>query len=285
MNKHPYTYTVLRYVHDTSTGEFANVGVVISAPSAKFADAILRPTYGRLSKMFPGMDGEHFRQVIRHLQSRFEEIASQVREEMDLGQKPTNVQELAFSVIAPDDSSFQWSPMGSGLAADLPVTLESIYQKMVERYDDRQKTESRSDELVWKSFKKRLEERKVLSRLHPKTISVQDDEVTFSHAWKNHQWHCMETLSFDLMQPQSIREKAHSWLGKMTSIKDAMEKFRVCYLVGEPQLEGSRRAFEQALNVLHKTPVEHEIIREHEAESFAAEVAKEIAAHDSESAG
>jgi hypothetical protein len=223
--------------------------------------------------------------VIRHLQSRFEEIASQVREEMDLGQKPTNAQELAFSVIAPDDSSFQWSAMGSGLAADLPVTLESIYQKMVERYDDRQKTESRSDELVWKSFKKRLEERKVLSRLHPKTISVQDDEVTFSHAWKNHQWHCMETLSFDLMQPQSIREKAHSWLGKMTSIKDATEKFSVCYLVGEPQLEGSRRAFEQALNVLHKTPVEHEIIREHEAESFAAEVAKEIAAHDSESAG
>jgi hypothetical protein len=285
MNKHPYTYTVLRYVHDTSTGEFANVGVVISAPSAKFADAILRPTYGRLSKMFPGMDGEHFRQVIRHLQSRFEEIASQVREEMDLGQKPTNAQELAFSVIAPDDSSFQWSAMGSGLTADLPVTLESIYQKMVERYDDRQKTESRSDELVWKSFKKRLEERKVLSRLHPKTISVQDDEVTFSHAWKNHQWHCMETLSFDLMQPQSIREKAHSWLGKMTSIKDATEKFSVCYLVGEPQLERSRRAFEQALNVLHKTPVEHEIIREHEAESFAAEVAKEIAAHDSESAG
>ena len=285
MNKHPYTYTVLRYVHDTSTGEFANVGLVLSAPSAKFADAILRPTYGRLSKMFPGMDGEHFRQVIRHLQSRFEEIASQVREEMDLGQKPTNAQELAFSVIAPDDSSFQWSAMGSGLTADLPVTLESIYQKMVERYDDRQKTESRSDELVWKSFKKRLEERKVLSRLHPKTISVQDDEVTFSHAWKNHQWHCMETLSFDLMQPQSIREKAHSWLGKMTSIKDAMEKFRVCYLVGEPQLEGSRRAFEQALNVLHKTPVEHEIIREHEAESFAAEVAKEIAAHDSESVG
>ena len=130
---------------------------------------------------------------------------------------------------------------------------------------------------------KPLEERKVLSRLHPKTISVQDDEVTFSHAWRNHQWHCMETLSFDLMQPQSIKDKAHAWLGKMTSIKDAGEKFRICYLVGEPQLEGSRRAFEQALNVLHKTPVEHEIVREHEAESFAAEVAREIAAHDAES--
>lgn len=282
MNTYPYTYTVLRYVHDTSTGEFANVGVVLSAPSASYADAILRPTYGRLSKMFPGMDGDHFRQVIRHLQSRFEEIAGRVRDEMELGQKPANAQELAFSVIAPDDSSFQWAPMGSGMASDLTATLESIYQRMVERYDDRQKNESRSDEMVWKSFKKRLEERQVLSRLHPKTIAVEDDEVLFSHAWKNDQWHCMETLSFDLMQPQSIKDKAHSWLGKMTSIKDAGEKFRICYLVGEPQLESSRRAFEQALNVLHKTPVGHEIVREHEAESFAEDVAKQIAAHDVE---
>jgi hypothetical protein len=38
MSKQPYTYTVLRYVHDTGTGEFANVGVVLNAPSAGYAD-------------------------------------------------------------------------------------------------------------------------------------------------------------------------------------------------------------------------------------------------------
>ena len=123
----------------------------------------------------------------------------------------------------------------------------------------------------------------MLARLHEKTISVPDDEVTFSHAWKNHQWHCMETLSFDLMQPQSIKDKAHAWLGKITSIQRAAEKFRICFLVGEPQLETSKRAFEQALNVLRKTPVEHEIIREGEADSFAAQVAKQIAEHDAKS--
>ena len=92
----------------------------------------------------------------------------------------------------------------------------------------------------------------------------------------------METLSFDLMQAQSIKDKAHSWLGRMTSVKDSPDKFRVYFLVGEPQLEGSKRAFEQALNVLHKTPVEHEIIRENEAEHFATEVAEKIASHDQE---
>ena len=41
MSKHPYTYTVLRYVHDTGTGEFANVGVVLTSPAAGYADTIL----------------------------------------------------------------------------------------------------------------------------------------------------------------------------------------------------------------------------------------------------
>ena len=34
-----YTFTVLRYVHDITTGEFVNVGVVLHAPKAKFLRA------------------------------------------------------------------------------------------------------------------------------------------------------------------------------------------------------------------------------------------------------
>ena len=84
------------------------------------------------------------------------------------------------------------------------------------------------------------------------------------------------------MQAPSIREKAHAWLGRMTSLKDAQEPFRVYYLVGEPQLEGSKKAFDQALAILDKTPVSHEIIRESEATSFAERMAKDIAEHDRE---
>lgn len=285
MTKQSYTYTVLRYVHDTGTGEFANVGVVLTSPSAVYADAILRPTYGRLSKMFPGMDGDHFRRVIRHLQSRFDELSARIREEMDFGDRPENALDLAHRVIAPDDSSFQWSPMGSGLAGlaeDLAGTLETIYQRSVELYDDKTQSKSRNDEDIWKTFCKGFEEKRILSRLHPKVIAVQDDEITFDHAWKNHQWHCLESISFDLMQAKNIRDKAHNWLGRITSVKETEEDFRVYFLVGEPQLDTSRRAFEQALNVLHKAPIAHDIIRENEAEHFAADMAEKIAAHDAE---
>lgn len=282
MSKHPYTYTVLRYVHDTGSGEFANVGVVITSPSAGYADAILRPTFGRLSKMFPGMDGDHFRRVIRHLQSRFDELSARIREEMNLGDRPANALELAHRVIAPDDSSFQWSPMGSGLAEDLPAALETIYQRMVARYDEKHQTQSRNDEDVWKTFRKGFEEKRILARLQPKVIAVQDDEVTFDHAWMNKKWHCIEPVSFDVVEAKTIKNKAHSWLGRITSIKDAKEEFRVYFLVGEPQIDGNRKAFEQALNVLNKVPVPHDFIRENEAEDFAANMAEKIAAHDAE---
>ena len=271
-------------MNDTSTTEYINVGVVLNAPQARFAQAILRPTYGRLSRVFPGMNSDHFRRVIRHLQTRFDELSSDIAEGMDILSLPANALELAHSVIAPDDSAFQWSPMGSGLASDLPATLETIYRNMVERYEWKPNAESRSDEMVWRTFKHRLEEKRALAHFRPKTIAVADDEVDFAHAWKNTEWHCLEPVSFDLMQPQSIKDKAHSWLGRMTSIQEAARKdpFKVYYLVGEPQLESSRRAFAQALNVLHKTPVKHEIIRENEAEDFAATIGKTIAEHEAE---
>ena len=55
-----YSYTVLRYVHDTMTGEFVNVGVALHAPEAGYLSAICRTTYRRVSAAFPGLKGEHF---------------------------------------------------------------------------------------------------------------------------------------------------------------------------------------------------------------------------------
>jgi hypothetical protein len=59
-----YTFTVLRYVHDITTCEFVNVGVVLHAPKAKFLRAKMRETYDRISRFFPGAHGEHIKRVM-----------------------------------------------------------------------------------------------------------------------------------------------------------------------------------------------------------------------------
>ena len=77
--KTTFTYTILRYVHDIATGEFVNMGVALYAPEAKYVSAICSPRYGRPSKMFLDVDGEHLRSLLRYIQARFEEYGSKAQ--------------------------------------------------------------------------------------------------------------------------------------------------------------------------------------------------------------
>ena len=277
--KTAYTYTVLRYVHDTATGEFVNVGVALYARDVRYASAQCRSTYGRLSKTFPGMDGEAFKNLMRYIQSRLEEKGDGIRNELSLDGLPDSVMQIAHAVLPPDDSSLQWSPAGGGLTEDPSQTLEALFDRLVTRYDERQQQERRSDEEVWRKYKHSLETRHVLGHLQSKTISVQDDEVEFRYAWRNGLWHCLEPVSFDLSSADSIRDKAHRWLGQMSSVKDASEKFKIYLLLGEPQSESLRPAFDRAISILGKLPVDKEIVREDHAVDFSTRFAHEIEAH------
>lgn len=105
-----YSYTVLRYVHDTMTGEFVNVGVALHAPDAGYLSAICRTTYRRVSAAFPGLKGEHFRAVMRHVQARFEQMGERLSTESK-GSGSQSLLDIARGVLPADDSSI---PMGTG---------------------------------------------------------------------------------------------------------------------------------------------------------------------------
>jgi hypothetical protein len=278
--KNSYTYSVLRYVHDITTGEFVNVGVALYSREARYASALCRNTYGRLSKAFPGMDGDAFKSLMRYVQSRIEEIGDGLKNDLPLNGLPVSVSEVAHAVLPADDSSLQWSPPGSGLAENLSQTLEVLFDRLVTRYDERPQQERRSDEEVWRKYRHSLETRHVLKHLQPKKITVQDDEVEFQHAWKNGVWHCLEPVSLDLSSGDSIREKAHRWLGQIMSVKDAREQFKVYLLLGEPQQETLRPAFERAVSILRKLPVASEVVRENRASEFSEQFAREIETHE-----
>lgn len=278
--KTAYTYTTLRYVHDTATGEFANVGVALYAPGVKFLSARFRTTYGRLTKIFPGMDGEVFKSLMRYLETSFEELGAAIRDELPFNGRPKSVMEIAITVLPRDDSSLQWADAGSGITENPSATLEAIYDRMVERYDQVQNEARRNDETVWRKYKRDLEQFHVLKHLSPKVISAKGDEFEFQHAWKNQQWHCIEPVSFDLTLAESIREKAHRWLGQITSLKDSSEPFKVYLLLGEPQDSKLKAAFDKAQNILYKIPGEKEFVREAKSEEFARHLAAQIKKHE-----
>ena len=277
----PYSYTVLRYVHDIGTSEFINVGIVLTAPSASYVGAKFKIAYGRVKRAFPSIDTEVFRARMRRLQATFDRISEgDLSAPISMASKDaTPIEQLVHSVIHADDSSLQWAPAGSGLSKNLSETLTALYERFVTKYDSDASSAPRKDDDVWKHFRTALEKRNVLGHLEAKTIAVADDSVKFNHAWKNGAWHCYEPLSFDLSSDASIKEKAHRWLGQVSSIKDAREDFNVYFLVGKPTDEGLCEAYESAISILRKAP-SSSVVEEDNAEEFSESVAKSISEHE-----
>ena len=89
----------------------------------------------------------------------------------------------------------------------------------------------------------------------------------------------IEPLSFDLAASESIRDKAHRWLGQMASLKDAPERFKVYLLVGAPQRDELKPAFANAMSILGKIPGDKELVLEQDAPRLAADIERELETH------
>lgn len=277
--KTPYTFSVLRYIHDIVSGEFVNVGVALYAPQARFLGVVCSNTYGRLSSFFGGIEGEHFKRMMRHISSGIEELAERLWTELPLEKIPSDVRSCVDQVWPPDNSSLQFSLVRGGITEDPQATLEELYERVVERYARRVQPPSRADEDILKIFRDTLAQRQVLARLHPKKILTIDYEHEFPLAWKNNIWHVSEALSFDLTTSGNILEKANQWLGRAYSLAESQEAFKLYLLLGRPQQEKLKSSFVKAENILHKMPCPHEFIREDEAADFAVEVENELKGH------
>lgn len=277
--KTAYTFSVLRYVHDPVTAEFVNIGVALYAPAVKYLNAICTSHYRRLSVVFEPIDGDHFREITRFLESRIELLGQKLNSELPFANPPGNIEAVLAQVLPADDSAIQFSTAGGGFTSDPEKTLNEMYVRYVERYVSKATRPSRDDEEVWKVFRAPLERRQVIKYLRPKRIVAPDYDYEFTRARKNEVWHAYEPISFDLAETDSIKDKANRWLGRVTTLADSKEKFRLHLLLGSPRESKLQKAYVQAKNILNKMPDKPQFIEENDAEHFADALKKEIDEH------
>src|SRR6185369_14119805 len=82
------------------------------APLEPFLAVKTGSTYSRLSRMFPDIDGHAFKRAIAHVESSIASTAAMMNDLVR--DNEASVLELATKTLANDDSSLQWSPLGSG---------------------------------------------------------------------------------------------------------------------------------------------------------------------------
>lgn len=274
----PYSFSVLRYLHDPVTQEFVNIGVAVYSAEARFLRVACSTHYARITRMFCKIDGARFRQLTRYVQDRINAIGADLPNQLPL-EPALAIETLLARVLPADDSSMQFSAAGVGMSANLEMALADLFERYVERYAVAAETPRREDEDIWRTFRESLERRHVPVKLAPKKVVAPDYEYEFQHAWKNGHWHVYEPVSFDLVEGPSIVDKANRWLGRATSLRESGEDFEMYLLLGEPQDGRLAGDFQKAQNILRKMPGKATLVKESDAEHFAEELERELHRH------
>jgi hypothetical protein len=283
MLKRQYSCTVLRYLHDPSTFEFVNVGVVMLCPATSNENAVLlgrtRTTVGRIHDFFP-LDHNAFRETMRTVNRLLQRVAKTVSEERLFRTSETAL-DVARSVIPSDSSSLQWSPQITGLTDNPEKTFESVFRRMVTKYDAKAQPR-RSDEEIWKPVRLELEQRQLPVTLEPKVVVGGDDRIEFQHGWKNGAWHVYEPVSLDLADAEGIYRKAHRWLGQLASVlPEAAEAVHPYFIVGAPSDTSLDGAYRRALKILKKSPGPVEIFEESDVGALVDRIETDMRSHSS----
>lgn len=271
--KVPYTYTVLRYVHDVLTGEFVNVGVLLYSPDAAFLRVRCTTGYARLSQFFGSVDGRSLLRLLRYIENAADELADRLFINLRFEGLPKDAQACAHLLIPPDDSAVQFGELGIGLTDDPEETLVAIFDRFVTRYTQRPAKVTRMDDEILPILKNSLAGRKVF--VEPKMIVAPNYEHEFPIAWKNGMWKACDAVSFDLSHSGDILEKANRWLGRAYTLRDSQEKFKLILFLGQPRHTELWEAYQKAENILNTMPKPFELVRENEANAFAEEVERD----------
>jgi hypothetical protein len=277
----PYTYTVLRYVHDARAGEMLNVGIVLHVAAEQRLLVKTRHTHGRLKDAFPDLDGEALRGAMRAVERAVRAVAEDVAATTLLSRQG-DAASYARKAMAADDSAFQWSSVGSGLTSDAEATLERLFECLVRRNDDRT-VRRRVDEEVWRPVREKLAERNVQVPFEPKVIAGSLDSINFEHAWKNGSWRVYEPVSLDLADGDGIMAKTHRWLGHLTAVRDgAKDPLKLHFILGTPQDPALEPAYRRAVALFRQAALDPEVLEEGDVDALVARIEDEVRAHHDE---
>lgn len=283
--KTPYSFTVLRYVHDVVTSEFVNVGLVLQDTRSGEIHSKFRRSMGRVRAAFPGLDRMAFLSAMKSVRKGLRALSGGGLSGSDL--KKTGLESgisdaggWARLVLPADDSVLQWSPVGSGLTDDIEGAVERLYERFVTRNDLAVAYRTRTDDDIWRPVRRKLAERRISLTLQRKTVIGTTDRIVFERACKNSVWHAYEPISFDLADADGIKDKARRWRGHLDAAAegatDDVELRLILGAPGNPELLG---AYESACAILQHAPFKPKIYPEDRISELVDEIEDEVRAH------
>lgn len=273
-----YQYQLLRYVHDQFTGEFANIGIVMYSPEQGNLICKVINRFSRLSEFFTNVNGKFLLQTLKHFEKQIALIGGSPNTFFNEKKVPKNINAITEYLLPKDDSSLILSEVFQGLDFDIAIAIEDLFERIINKYNSESPAERNSDFHAWSRFYKNYFDKYGLTnKLKKHTVHTQKDNIPFDKAWKNGVWNCYQSLSLDLKQDNSIKNKVYKWSGIVRELETSAEPLNVYFLTTSPKKEHARlQTFIEDKLSIESANLKVTIVVESEAEAFAAKVRREM---------
>jgi Protein of unknown function (DUF3037) len=242
MKKFVCQYAIVRFLPYLETGEFANVGIVMSCPEIGFFDFKLLIKVRRITAFFEELDAG----IYRRARSDFQQELQRIRNALDLEHGGTKDIDLArhlfFELTRPREVMLRFEETRVVLAENPAQQLEELFGHYVKRNFA---TKAYQEKLLESVVRKTLADAQLNKQYQAHTIGNADSyhaRFPFVHRENGQVLSAIKPLHLAHPDPVQLHEHGWAWYGKVDMLRERhMLPERVLFPVQGPTEEDGER--------------------------------------------
>lgn len=136
--KYACNYALIRFLPYAESGEFVNIGVVLSCPRTGYFNVRLeQQQFSRISNLFPEIQRREIQRAIEYFGKEMERVCVKVGSHSDAQEQLPRKQELSrhffYEVVRPRESVVRCSEPRTAMAEKPEALLDALFERYVER--------------------------------------------------------------------------------------------------------------------------------------------------------
>ena len=217
MNRHAAHYTLVGLLPQADAGEFANIGVVLACPAARFFNFRLIKRYVRVTRFFEEFAGKLFPQVRREVGAELAYLKQRVD---DAGALPQSVMMSVMCDLArPRENMIRYAPLRTLMTDARARDLERLYERYVQR--DGIDVQQRREELQARAVRGVLTRSNLGGVFVPEELGDEDFHVKFPfvHEVDGAAVAAIKPLDLAQDEPQKIYDHGGLWVQRFARLR------------------------------------------------------------------
>jgi len=268
-----YEYALVQFRPVVSSEERVNIGLAIYAPATGQFAWRVSEHYGRLTSLFPDLQGGGYRRMVRHLIAAFQSVAGSAgaAAHAQLLEPSKSLNDILNRVLPPTVSNFGCTPLRWGFTADIAERADQLFDEYVLSLEENKPRERVDDRALWEAVRKRPS----IQKLEPKlqgdvTLSTPRFEYTFAVGWHNGHRQVAQPISLDYIYPAQMVDEANKWTGRLVELRRE-NNFEMTAIITDAPSDGAsaRKKYDQAIQILRLADGVRKVIPESEADALA----------------